>query len=636
VERLVSELLKKIRLPLFFIGLGLFFVAERHFPTETFHKTLLVIAAIMMALGILCTLTLVPRSKKSGLLGESKSWSIACLWMVEVFIGCVLYFAYTKVMGESAVPSTFPQKALLVLWLLALCFGLFAACGIEWSLRECGLGKLAEPQRVARAGRGWLAIGMLLVFLVCLNFFGSKKDIIRDWSYLKTTTASDSTKALLKSITEPVTVALFFSQGNDVRTLLDDYFQTLVASDELLKIESYDKDMHPTQAEKFKVTKNGVIVLERDGKRGTIDVGETIDKARSVLKKLDGEFQKQFLRLADNKKTIYFSKGHGEASWSGESSRNPLKGIKTIQSYLRQQNYTIKQLGLAEGSAKEIPQDASVVAIVGPSEPFQNAEVDALKAYLEQGGALLVFLESEKQPGTTDLPAGGANPLYGFLAEMGITFKDESLANDRNHVTATRSPADKQFIFSNSFTSHGSVVSLARHEEKIAILLFRTGHFEVAAQKGDWKAFATIRSLAGTFNDKNDNFKFDSATEKRSAYVMGAVAEKINKPKSPKDSEKSAQSRVAVLGDATAIADAVIRNPANAVYFADSLKWLIGESKFAGEIANEEDIKIRHTKKEDAIWFHGTVVFVPLLVLFAGFLATRRRPIAKVKKDEQA
>jgi hypothetical protein len=106
--------------------------------------------------------------------------------------------------------------------------------------------------------------------------------------------------------------------------------------------------------------------------------------------------------------------------------------------------------------------------------------------------------------------------------------------------------------------------------------------------------------------------------------VLGAAAELKESKDSP--SKNGKRGRVVAFGDATAVVDALTtQNPGNALYFADSLKWLKGESQFAGELAQEEDVKIRHTRNEDIAWFYGTVVAVPMLVLGAGFLATRRK-----------
>jgi hypothetical protein len=308
-----------------------------------------------------------------------------------------------------------------------------------------------------------------------------------------------------------------------------------------------------------------------------------------------------------------------------------------LEGFLRQQHYSVRLFGLSEGSASAVPDDAAAVVIVGPTQPFQKEEVDALRRFNEAGGNVMVFLDLNK-PTEKLVDEAADDPLLVWLAEAGLAWQAEPLANDKNYVSATRSASDAWFIFSNIFTSHDSVVSLARNDERIAMLVYQAGRFQVTPEKGDFKAYETVRTLSDTFVDVNRNFKFDNGTEKRNSYVLGAVAER----KTPKDAAKDPKAkqvkngRILAFADATTLSDALVRNPGNALFFADSLKWLVGESEFAGELATEDDVKIRHTRKEDIVWFHGSVIAVPLLVLGAGFLATRRgkRPQRRKAKDK--
>ena len=64
---------------------------------------------------------------------------------------------------------------------------------------------------------------------------------------------------------------------------------------------------------------------------------------------------------------------------------------------------------------------------------------------------------------------------------------------------------------------------------------------------------------------------------------------------------------------------------ANGLLALDVIRWLGGDESFLGAVTSNEDVKIEHTKQKDAFWFYGMVFVVPLGVLGAGFLATRRR-----------
>ncbi len=617
---MMTKLCGWIRLPLTLVGFALLFAADRYLGAETYNAKLRIVAFALAGAGLLATIARAFFVGNQGLANEGKSFKIASLWQVLVLAGMGLYIAYGKSLGPTGAPETAAHKVLLAAWLVSCLLGFFMGAGTEWALRESGRGPNAEPMRVLRSGGAWLSVGLFLASLICINFAADKKNEAADWSYLKTRTPSGSTLAILKSVKEPVTIALFYPPGNEVRTLIADYFAAVAAAEPRVKLESYDKDVNPTAAEQHRVSRNGQIVFDVGGKKSRIETGTTIAKARKTLKELDQEFQKSFLEVASEKKTLYFTRGHGEASWVGETGDDPLRSLRKIEGFLRSQNYTTRLFGMAEGTAEKWPDDASAVLIVGPTQPFRPEEVVELKAYVERGGSLYVLLDVDRgTQETAGMTAGDLSddPLRQYLAGMGLRYNEVPIGNEKDYYPANHAPSDVWSLLTNVFTTHDSVTSLGRNDERIALLAYRTGYWSVTPELGKWKNAETVRTLPDSFPDKNKNYKADP-DEKKDAYVIGVASE-------PKEKKPGILSRVAVFGDATTIADAVVQNPANAVYFVDTLKWLVGKSELQGEVATAEDVKIRHTKKEDAIWFHGTVVVVPLLVLGAGFIATRRK-----------
>jgi hypothetical protein len=56
----------------------------------------------------------------------------------------------------------------------------------------------------------------------------------------------------------------------------------------------------------------------------------------------------------------------------------------------------------------------------------------------------------------------------------------------------------------------------------------------------------------------------------------------------------------------------------------DAVRWLGGEDSFAGEVNDEEDVRIEHSKQKDLVWFYSTIVGMPALVLGLGLVVARR------------
>jgi hypothetical protein len=103
----------------------------------------------------------------------------------------------------------------------------------------------------------------------------------------------------------------------------------------------------------------------------------------------------------------------------------------------------------------------------------------------------------------------------------------------------------------------------------------------------------------------------------------------LRKPAGP--TEATQDGRAFVLGDSDAFSDLLIRNRANALLAYDAVRWLLGEPEAAGPVNNEEDVPVRHTRKQDVFWFYSSVFLAPALVLLAGWAATRKRRKREVK-----
>lgn len=629
----MQALLIWTRLPVFVLGVVLFFIAERYLAAEAAFAVVRGAGLVLCVLGAVQTMLLSFLATSEGLAPEAKSWRLCASWQFATIAGLGLYLAYRTVLGGAAVPETWQQKVLLAAWLLAIVLSFAAGAGLEWARRDNGRGQFAEPARVARSGLSWLLVGMLLAVITSVNYVAAQKDIVRDWSYLKVTSPSPSTLASIKSLTDDLQIAVFYPNGNDVLTFVKQYVEQIAAAEPRIKISYFDQELNPVKAEQFKAARNGQIILELGQKRSRIEPGLTLAKARKTLRNFDQEFQKAFFEITAEKKSIYFTRGHGELSWVGDNSDDALTSLALLEAVLRQQSYSLKAFGIAEGSATAVPDDAAAVIVAGPTQSFQAEEAETLKAYVERGGNLLVFFDLPKSK--DDLASAAPtdkDPLRQFIETVGITFNDLPLANDKNYVSATRSPADAWFIFSNIFTSHESVASLARNDERIAVLIYQGGHLTLKRESADWKVTESVRSLADSFVDNDRDFQL-SGSEKRNSYVLGAVAE----PKVPKVDPKSKKpgGRIIAVADASLLSDALLRNPGNFVFVSDTIKWLVGDVDRTGQVASEEDVKIRHTRKEDVIYFHATVAVVPLLVLAAGYFATRRRRDGEGSDSEQ-
>jgi hypothetical protein len=135
--------------------------------------------------------------------------------------------------------------------------------------------------------------------------------------------------------------------------------------------------------------------------------------------------------------------------------------------------------------------------------------------------------------------------------------------------------------------------------------------------------------MGGTFADQNQSYGFDKDTEKKDTYnLVAAVSKPVEGAEAPKDGEgkkEPKEMRAFVIADADGMTDLLLSNfGPNRLMLMDALRWLGGEDSFAGEVNDEQDVRIEHSKQGDQAWFYSTIVGVPALVLFAGLAVSRR------------
>lgn len=628
----MAGFLKSIRLPLFAGAILLFFINERYLSFENYYDILKYISIFLLGISALSALVISAKVNALGLKEEAKSYKYAFMWQLAVFLSPIVYLVYRGSLGPNELPELFVQKALLSSWLLLFILGTFVGIGMEVVLSKNGTGKLAESHRVVKSGGFWLLIGLALGVLTSLNYVGVANNKTYDLSYFKITKPSEATEKLLPNLEKDFQITLFYPENNEVKQFLSEYFEKVQSLDpKVLKIKYFDKETSPITAEEMKVDKNGVTILEYNGRKETISISTKLEKARNKLKKLDKLFHKTFLKLTSKKKMAYFTRGHGELDWIS-SKLQPFKGINGFKSILQSQNYEVNKLASAEGSLTGIPDDAAVVVIVGPTEPFLEQEVEYLKQYMEKGGSLAVYLDIDKVSSNEEnilKKDSTKRPLIEFLAGAGLNYHKELLVNEKNHSIYTRTKVDRSFLYTNGFSGrHDSVATLYKFDDRLHVSTYNSGYLTFKKDPASkWRHYESIKTLNSTFADKNKNYKFDKKDEKQDQYLISIASsfQKNRKAHFTGDDTRLVTGKLILTADATSVSDGLLQNNGNQYMIVDQFKWLVGDTKTIGSgiAETEEDVKLNHSRSKGLFVFHGSIFSIPLLILFLGFFANR-------------
>lgn len=474
---------------------------------------------------------------------------------------------------------------------------------------------LAAHPRVMPAGAmrhavlSGLSLAFAGAFLFPLNYLASSHDIERDVAYFRTTRPGDASKAIVTTAAEPIEAVLFFSPGSDVGREIEPYFRDLVAAAPgNMSYRIVDQALDPALAEELKVRENGQIVIRQGENLQKVKINTDIDRAKRELRKLDGTIQKSLLKLTKGQRNLYFLTGHGEAS--SRETENLLRKLNVLKrEVLETQGFRVKSYGLSDGSSQQMPDDAGAVIVAAPTEPLLPEEVEAMLAWFEQGGHLMITLEP-----------GGEENLRPLLDGLGVEAGTHSLAHMQKHLKQTGGPADRALLATNKFSSHATVRTLQRNSLQMGLIV-PSPVWVRAKPKGPYEVDTIVKSLDGTFEDLDSNRADEGEPGK--VYDL-AVA--VEGPSRTDADGVEHQGRAIVVGDTSLFSDEVLRySRGNVVFATDTLKWLVGDEDLAGEVNNEEDVKIQHTREEDTVWFLLSIVGMPGVVLALGFVIVRLR-----------
>lgn len=589
------------------VGLVLAYVGERVL-TEGPRYAADALSAVAILAGLITAA--LRMTKATGDARRSYAWMLVHYGVV--FAALVLYVLQLSELA--IVPAGRPQFALQVIWPGLLALGLLPALAMEASVS----GVVVELVRVSAAARAARIVVLTLIAFAGINYAANAWNRKVDLSYFKTSQPSSSTLELAHGLTSPVEILLFYPVGNDVLEQVQPYADALAKASEQITVRVVDQALDVDLAKQLKVRNNGYIFIRANGHDEQLKTDTELDEARSTLKNLDSEMQTRLIKAVRPARIAYFTSGHGErdtqqATSDGRSALNDFKQL------LDSQGFTQKRYGLAEGSSGDVPADATLLIIPGPTSPFLEAELQGIRAYLERGGRLLMLTEADD--------ADAAQPIADFV---GVALGHAPVGANANRVRMSDHGDSPYFWATGTVPLHASEQSLAKAGGRAPLVILTGGAVTKKSDASkDLTITATLKSGADAWQDENRNGAIDEPAEKRGSVELAqAVEGKVSSASTDKS-----PARAVIVGDSDMIANGVLSQvQGNAVFFLDAVRWLAGDDTISGPTITEKDVPILHRKEKDAIWFFGTSFLVPAIVLGAGLTMSKRA--RRVRKQD--
>lgn len=464
---------------------------------------------------------------------------------------------------------------------------------------RAGLGR-----RSARFGINTLtSIFLFAGILSLVNYLGAQHQKRIDMTTEKIYSLSEQSTNVADQVKADVHIKAFYP-GGDYQPARD-LLQLYSGRNNKIAFEFIDPDKQPQVAQQYSVTaygdfsnpmtgesfRYGTLILEMGEKKERIEKSSEPlreeDVTNSLMKIVKGE-----------KKTIYFTEGHGERKID-DTERT---GYNAARTELEKENYAVKTVNLVREG--KVPDDASVLGIVGPtSEPFTN-ELDWIDAFLKNGGSVLILLDPPPAAGLTD-----------FMKKWSI--------DPGNNFVVDASGVGRLF---GAGPSIPLVSTYGRHKitERFNVMTFFPLARSVSPMTPAVEGITTDQLL--TSNERSwgeSNMKSPEASLDEKVDLKGPVSLAVA---ATKDQGENKKSRLVVYGDSDFASNGFFNLQGNGNLFMNSVTWLAQDESFISiRPKNPEDRRLTMTEAQGRMVSYVVGLLLPASILIAGVSVWMKR-----------
>ncbi len=274
----------------------------------------------------------------------------------------------------------------------------------------------APARRFAPAWLQWLRLGLgvlgfagaLGMLVVVVAGQGWRLDLTPGQRF----SLSERARKVLRTLDREVRVVAFVRSDDSRNAEIEDLLRRAAQATPRLHFEVVDLNRNPALARQYGIGAFASFVVESDGRRRNFTNPREELLIEAILQ-VTGQSQ----RLA------YFTSGHGEGDLRSDDRRG---GYSQLRASLQSELLEWRLLDLSTGTG--VPRDADVVVVLGLHQDWSLSELLSLRAYLENGGRLLLLVDPGSFPSLRGFLAG-----YGVELEEGVVVDSQArmFAGDR-------------------------------------------------------------------------------------------------------------------------------------------------------------------------------------------------------------
>ena len=327
-----------------------------------------------------------------------------------------------------------------------------------------------------------------------------------------------------------------------------------------------------------------------------VKVGNKTELAKSLTEEDVTGAMVRALKGGD--RTVCFTSGYGEGSTTDTTAAEGLGNAKALT---EKNNYKTEVVPLLPKA--EIPADCTILVVGGPKRNYLQPAVDAIKNYVENGGRALIMLDPPlKFKSEIDDNDGLVSVLDGWGVKM-----NKDLVLDLSGVGQLFGLGPELPIVTK-YDDHAIVRDMKDLPTGFPIV--RSLEVNKADKTMVSPLFSTTEDAVATEDLKDSNINVKTA--KRGAYVLAAAGTYMT-------GKENGSGRFVVVGTSRWIGNGFLSFNGNRDLYLNMLNWLSSDEDLISiRPKDPEDRRLNMNARQATMLFYGSVVLLPLAIIFAG------------------
>jgi ABC-type uncharacterized transport system involved in gliding motility auxiliary subunit len=476
-----------------------------------------------------------------------------------------------------------------LLWAVTIAEGLALLCLVLFFSLHFESVKAFSGRRATRMGLNSVFMVLLFVaILVIINFLASRHSIRWDLSENQNFTLAPQTHRVLRGLPHDVKVTVFTREKDPGYQAYKERLESFRQASNKLTVEFIDPEKQPKMAQNYGIFRTDTAIFESNGQTIRITSPSEVELTGALI------------RISkDAKKRIVFVEGHSERSLE-DKERN---GLSIAKEALTKQGYDVGTVSLLQQTT--VPNNTSVLVLAGPRRTVTKDEQDRIRAYVDQGGHLLLMVDPDTQ-----------TALEPLLSHWGLGLGRGVLVDLQDRLAQ----GDLTALLVRTFTEHEITQDLTS-----AVLFPLSRHITFDEQTGkDWDYVPLARTSANSWAETNMQGRVVSLNEREDVKGPLPMAAALAPKQAPEEGKP--RPSIVVVGNSTFATNAFFNFPGNSDFFLHATGWLAEERDLISIAPKEPALRpFTPNPTQERTLLYVQVIFLPLMTFVTGMLVWRKR-----------